>query len=81
MLNVLGENGFQGEAIYEGLEEVLQIENAFVHFYGKKETRGGRKMGHVTIISKEKQDLLHQANKIKQMLKVKGTDKVRSGLN
>ena len=72
MLNVLGENGFQGEAIYEGLPEVLQIENAFVHLYGKKETRGGRKMGHVTILSKEKQDLLHQANKIKYMLKVKG---------
>jgi len=75
MLNVLGENGYQGEAIYEGLPEVLQIENAFVHLYGKKETRGGRKMGHVTILSKEKQDLLHQANKIKYMLKVKGTIK------
>ena len=73
MLNVLGENGYLGEAIYEGLPEVLQIENAFVHLYGKKETRGGRKMGHVTILSKEKQDLLHQANKIKYMLKVKGT--------
>ncbi len=72
MLNLLGESGFQGEAIYEGLSEVLQIENAFVHLYGKKETRGGRKMGHVTILSKEKQDLLHQANKIKYMLKVKG---------
>ncbi len=75
MLNVLGENGYQGEAIYEGLTEVLQIENAFVHLYGKKETRCGRKMGHVTILSKEKQDLLHQANKIKYMLKVKGTIK------
>lgn len=75
MLNVLGENGYQGEAIYEGLHEVLQIENAFVHLYGKKETRGGRKMGHVTILSKEKQDLLHQANKIKYMLKVKGSIK------
>jgi 5-(carboxyamino)imidazole ribonucleotide synthase len=75
MLNILGEKGYQGEAIYEGLTEVLQIENAFVHLYGKKETRGGRKMGHVTILSKEKQDLLHQANKIKYMLKVKGTIK------
>jgi phosphoribosylaminoimidazole carboxylase (NCAIR synthetase) len=25
--------------------ETLQIENVFVHLYGKKETRGGRKMG------------------------------------
>jgi 5-(carboxyamino)imidazole ribonucleotide synthase len=49
---------------------VLQIENAFVHLYGKKETRPGRKMGHVTIMSAEKQDLVHKANKIKQILTV-----------
>lgn len=75
MLNVVGEKGFRGEAVFEGLEEVLQIENAFVHLYGKKETRGGRKMGHVTVISKEKQDLILQAKKIKQLLKIKGADK------
>lgn len=72
MLNVIGEKGFSGEIVPEGLEEVLQIENAFVHLYGKKETRGGRKMGHVTVISKEKQDLVLQAKKIKQLLKIKG---------
>jgi len=47
---------------------VLKIENAFVHLYGKKQTRPGRKMGHVTILSKDKQDLLHQSNKIKHTL-------------
>ena len=53
MLNVLGEKGYKGDVIYEGLEEVLQIENAFVHLYGKKETRGGRKMGHVTVLARK----------------------------
>jgi len=75
MLNVIGEKGFSGEVVPEGLEEVLQIENAFVHLYGKKETRGGRKMGHVTVMSKEKQDLILQAKKIKQLLKIKGANK------
>jgi 5-(carboxyamino)imidazole ribonucleotide synthase len=75
MLNVVGEKGYKGEVVFEGLEEVLQIENAFVHFYGKKDTRGGRKMGHVTVISRDKQDLLLQAKKIKQLLKIKGADK------
>jgi 5-(carboxyamino)imidazole ribonucleotide synthase len=74
MLNVIGEKGFRGEVVFEGLEEVLQIDNAFVHLYGKSETRSGRKMGHVTVISKEKQDLLLQAKKIKQLLKVKGAE-------
>jgi 5-(carboxyamino)imidazole ribonucleotide synthase len=56
---------------YEGLEEVLKMENVFVHLYGKKQTKPGRKMGHVTIISNDYQDLTHKANKIKHTLKVK----------
>ena len=71
MVNIIGAPGFYGAARYEGLEEVLKIENAFVHLYGKKETRPGRKMGHVTILSNDKQDLLHQSNKIKRLLLVK----------
>jgi 5-(carboxyamino)imidazole ribonucleotide synthase len=70
IVNLVGAPGFEGEAKYEGLEEVLRMENVFVHLYGKKETKPGRKMGHVTIISKEKQDLTYKANRIKNILKV-----------
>lgn len=70
IVNLLGADGYSGEAHYEGLDEVLQMDNVFVHIYGKRETRPGRKMGHVTIISREKQDLVHKANKIKRVLKV-----------
>jgi 5-(carboxyamino)imidazole ribonucleotide synthase len=73
MINLVGAEEHKGEAKYEGLEDILKIENCFVHIYGKKETRPGRKMGHVTILSNEKQELVHQANKIKQMLKVVST--------
>ncbi len=68
MVNIIGAEGYSGNVSYEGLEEVLNIENAFVHLYGKKQTRPGRKMGHVTVMSKEKQDLLHKSNKIKHTL-------------
>ncbi len=68
MINIIGEEGSRGKVRYEGLEEVLKIENAFVHLYGKKETRPGRKMGHVTVMGKEKLDLLPQSNKIKRSL-------------
>jgi len=70
IVNLLGAEGHQGEAYYEGLLEIMQLENVFVHIYGKKETRPGRKMGHITILSKEKQELIHQANRIKQTVKV-----------
>lgn len=68
MVNIIGTDGHSGPVKYEGLEEVLKIENAFIHLYGKKETRPGRKMGHVTILSNEKQELLHQSNRIKHTL-------------
>jgi 5-(carboxyamino)imidazole ribonucleotide synthase len=71
MVNIIGAEGFSGDVKYEGLEEVLKIENAFVHLYGKKQTKPGRKMGHVTILSKEKQELLHQSNKVKRTLLAK----------
>lgn len=71
IVNLIGEEGHQGEAHYEGLHEVLEMDNVFVHIYGKKETRGGRKMGHVTILSRERQELVHKAHKIKNVLKVK----------
>lgn len=71
MINLVGSPGHDGEAAYEGLNDVLKIENAFVHLYGKKQTKPGRKMGHVTIMSKEKQDLTYKANMVKHTLKVK----------
>jgi len=71
MVNIIGADGYSGEVVYEGLEEILQIENAFVRLYGKKQTKPGRKMGHVTILSNEKQDLLHNSNKVKRSLVVK----------
>jgi 5-(carboxyamino)imidazole ribonucleotide synthase len=70
IVNLLGAEGYEGEAHYEGLEEVLQMDNVFVHIYGKKYTKAGRKMGHVTVISREKQDLAYKAHKIRNTLKV-----------
>lgn len=70
IVNLIGEENYKGNAKYDGLENVLKMENVFIHIYGKKETRPGRKMGHITILSNERQELIHTANKIKQTLKV-----------
>jgi 5-(carboxyamino)imidazole ribonucleotide synthase len=69
IVNIIGAEGFSGDVFYEGLEEVLAMDNVFVHLYGKKQTKPGRKMGHVTIMSNNYSDLTHKANKIKHTLK------------
>ncbi len=68
LVNIVGAPGFTGDVNYRGLNEVLAMDNVFVHLYGKKTTKPGRKMGHVTIISNEPQELLHKARQINQTL-------------
>ena len=70
IVNILGAEGHSGEAVYTNLSEVLSMDNVFVHLYGKKQTKPGRKMGHVTIMHTDYQDLRYKANKIKHTLKV-----------
>lgn len=70
IVNILGAEGHSGEAVYTNLAEVLSMDNVFVHLYGKKQTKPGRKMGHVTIMHTDYQDLRYKANKIKHTLKV-----------
>lgn len=71
ILNIVGEDGHSGPAFYEGLDDVLKIENAFVHIYGKAQTKPGRKMGHVTVIGNDRSELTYKAHRIKHLLKVK----------
>jgi len=70
LVNVLGATNYSGKAHYAGLETIMQMDKVFVHLYGKKETRPGRKMGHVTILGKDITDLNHQVNTIKRNLRV-----------
>ena len=71
MVNLLGEDGYTGSAIYEGLAECLAEPGVYVHLYGKKITKPFRKMGHVTIVDKDPISTLKKANFVKQQLKIK----------
>ncbi|HCX24937.1 MAG: 5-(carboxyamino)imidazole ribonucleotide synthase [Flammeovirgaceae bacterium] len=71
MVNVLGEDGFTGNAKYEGLNELLSIPGVHLHLYGKKLTKPFRKMGHITITDESTETLKAKALKVKEILKVK----------
>jgi 5-(carboxyamino)imidazole ribonucleotide synthase len=60
MINLLGAKGFEGNAIYRGLEEVMAIPGVKTHLYGKSKTKSFRKMGHVTVVA----ETLEEAKKI-----------------
>ncbi len=71
MVNLLGEEGFSGDAKYEGLEDVLALAGTHIHLYGKRLTKPFRKMGHVTIVDADLESLKKKANFVKQTLKIK----------
>ncbi len=71
MINLLGEEGYTGEAIVEGQDEALREKGVYIHLYGKKMTKPFRKMGHVTLLDESVADLKERANRIKNLIKIK----------
>lgn len=71
MVNLLGEDGFSGEAYVEGLDEAMAQKGVYVHLYGKKLTKPFRKMGHVTILDNDIETLKKRAMEIKSLIKIK----------
>ena len=70
MINLLGEKGYEGEAIYKGLEEIISFEGVFVHLYGKEQTKPYRKMGHITIGNPSLEEAKMIALKIQKIIKI-----------
>ena len=70
MVNLVGDEGFSGNVIYENIEDVLKIDGVTPHIYGKKETRPFRKMGHVTIVNKDINKARATAQKVKETIRV-----------
>lgn len=75
MINILGESGYEGAVMYEGLTESMAIEGVKIHLYGKKITKPYRKMGHVTVMSSSLECALKKADAVKQLIKVKSWTK------
>ncbi len=70
MVNLLGHPDHNGPAYYDGLEECLAIEGVNVHIYGKALTKPYRKMGHVTVIGDDLEEIKKKASLVKERLQV-----------
>jgi 5-(carboxyamino)imidazole ribonucleotide synthase len=70
MVNLLGDIWRDGEPRWES---VLRHPGAHLHFYGKREVRRGRKMGHVTICEQAPARCLEVALEIRRDLGIEGS--------
>lgn len=74
MFNLLGESGYRGTPIIEGLADALAIPGLAFHFYDKKHTRPLRKMGHITILDDNLDQALIKLQQAQTGLKIIGTE-------
>ena len=70
MVNLVGEEGYTGEVVYENMTDIIKIDGVTPHIYGKKETRPFRKMGHVTIVNNDLAKAREIAQKVKETIRV-----------
>lgn len=71
MVNLLGEDGYQGKPVYEKMDEVISWEGVHVHLYGKSMMKPFRKMGHITITHENIEEAKKLGLKVKETIKVK----------
>jgi 5-(carboxyamino)imidazole ribonucleotide synthase len=70
MYNLLGAEGHSGPAKIDQAEEALGQNGVYLHWYGKRETRPFRKMGHVTVIGDKPEEVVKKINYIKNCIRV-----------
>lgn len=70
MINLLGSEGFDGNAHYIGFNNILKYSGVYPHLYGKKQVKPYRKMGHITVTDKTISAAIQKAKKIKELIKV-----------
>lgn len=70
MVNILGKEPHDGPAVLEGCSSALSLPGVHLHFYGKKMTLPGRKMGHITVTASDLELALQTADSAMQKLRV-----------
>jgi 5-(carboxyamino)imidazole ribonucleotide synthase len=70
MVNLVGAEGFEGDVVYQNIEDIMEMDGVTPHIYGKKQTRPFRKMGHVTIVHKDINEARKIAEEVKKKIKV-----------
>lgn len=70
MVNLVGAPGFEGEVVYQNIDQILQLPGVTPHIYGKKITRPFRKMGHVSIVHHEMEKAREIAEIVKNTINV-----------
>jgi 5-(carboxyamino)imidazole ribonucleotide synthase len=63
MVNILGKQHMNGSYVIKGLKQVLSVPGVKLYVYGKKTSKPGRKLGHITATGRTVEEALMRATK------------------
>ncbi len=71
MLNLLGAEGIEGTYELTGMQEILSTKGVYIHLYNKATTKPFRKMGHITIMAENIENVKKNAEFVKKFMGMK----------
>ena len=70
MVNIVGAENGEGNYGLKHERELMQMQGVFIHLYGKKTSKPNRKLGHVTIVHSDRNELIKLAEKVRTLVEV-----------
>ena len=70
-MNLLGPINHYGNYELDNRNMLMSINNCYIHMYGKQPSSPNRKLGHITLIDDNKNDLIEKFNTIKNYFSIK----------
>ncbi len=70
IINILGNIAGTGTPSYAGLEKIMSQEGIFPHIYGKTLSKPLRKMGHITVLGRNRQEVQDKIKFVKNTFNV-----------
>ncbi len=71
MINIVGPEEFEGNYSYVHLDWLKAQNGCYLHDYGKKQSKPNRKLGHVTVMAENMEELIAKCELVKQHIAVK----------
>ena len=70
MVNIVGCTNGEGKYQLKHEKELMQLQGVFIHLYGKEFSKPNRKLGHVTIVHTDRNELIKLAEKVRTLVEI-----------
>ncbi|HUM52361.1 MAG TPA: 5-(carboxyamino)imidazole ribonucleotide synthase [Chitinophagales bacterium] len=70
MVNIVGAAKCEGNYRLKHEKELMQMQGVFIHLYGKETSKSNRKLGHITIVNTDRNEVIKLAEKVRTLVEV-----------